>query len=249
MITGWHRAGVALALGLGWLGNRGAAQAKPPDLPLPIEVQCPEARDGDAGSVHLEVNLDFLTGRLSLELGQTSAPPASYPSLDLTGPLLWHALQQHIQQFAQDAARPQDPQTFRNRAALERGQRAERVDRVERLERARRGETRVQIGRLPRDPQGWAETFFEIAEELRRQGKLEWARTCYQEAHLLSPGTTLGRRSMDRLHDLEAQLRQRGGEEEAEEPGAPADQAELRHFLEMLRRTVPLGTVPVNPND
>ena len=88
-----------------------------------------------------------------------------------------------------------------------------------------------------------ARTLFEIAERCRKVGDLDKARTCYEETHLLAPDTRFGRRAMDRLAEID-QKRVGGGEgnaEEAEEPDLP----DGRRHEDMLRRTVPLGGVPV----
>jgi hypothetical protein len=44
---------------------------------------------------------------------------------------------------------------------------------------------------------------FEIAEHCLKQGDFEMARTCYEETHLLAPQTSYGRRSIQRLSDLD----------------------------------------------
>jgi hypothetical protein len=61
-----------------------------------------------------------------------------------------------------------------------------------------------------------ARHIFEIGERCRRQGDLDKARTCYEEAHLLSPTSHYGRLAMQRLHEMEQS--QRGSSEEQEEP-------------------------------
>lgn len=79
-----------------------------------------------------------------------------------------------------------------------------------------------------------ARRMFEMAERCRRDGKREQARTCYEEAHLLSPTSRHGRLAIQRLVELEAID---DASEEQEEPSAPAERPLLKlHAL-------PLGLV------
>ncbi len=96
---------------------------------------------------------------------------------------------------------------------------------------------------------------FQVGERCRSQGNLDMARTCYEEAHLLSPTSRPGRLAIQRLHELE---QDRGGAEEQEEPPLPprrtptTEEPPLQQrgpvkpeqmYEEMRRNSQPLGLV------
>lgn len=93
-----------------------------------------------------------------------------------------------------------------------------------------------------------AQRIFALGMEYQQRGALNKARTCFQEAHLLSPDTRFGRMAMQRLNDLESQSRTGDGTEDSEERVKPSrgdGQSNEQQYQDMLRRTIPLGTVPV----
>jgi hypothetical protein len=95
-----------------------------------------------------------------------------------------------------------------------------------------------------------ARRIFLLGMEYEQKGDVSKARVCFQEAHLLSPETRYGRMAMERLSRLENQVRDGRGAEEAEEREKPnprgAGQTPSQQYEEMLRRTMPLGTVPMD---
>lgn len=106
-----------------------------------------------------------------------------------------------------------------------------------------------QKGRLRSDAQIRAEAnaiqaqrLFETGERLRRDGEFEQARTCYQQAHLLTPTTLHGRMAIVRLEELEERLR-----EVFEEQGGPGRNADPEQvYRDMHRRSIPLGLVEIS---
>ena len=94
-----------------------------------------------------------------------------------------------------------------------------------------------------------ARHIFQLGESCRRQGDLDKARTCYEEAHLLSPTSRFGRLAMQRLHELE-QLRDAGETQEEprrapthDEPPLPDGKGAEQSYQKMLERSQPLGLV------
>lgn len=130
------------------------------------------------------------------------------------------------------------------------------------------GEHRVRRDPLENRPyDAAAQTLFYLAEQCRRDGDFARARTCYEEAHLISPTSHCGRLAIDRLRALDHEqfAIPTGDAEEAEAP-APRDSGRQRStsprqgeptqrkpqqgtshltlpFEEMLHTTVPLGGV------
>lgn len=122
-----------------------------------------------------------------------------------------------------------------------------------------------------------ARRLFEIAERCRAAGDDDKARTCYEEVHLLSPGSPEGRLAIDRLWELDrARLRTHADADTAEEQDAPPlrrlhrePTERRRHVAEpalrrresirpvdgdarhkaMLRSTEPLETLPERSQD
>jgi len=93
-----------------------------------------------------------------------------------------------------------------------------------------------------------AQRIYGLGIEYQQTGNLMKARTCFQEAHLLSPETRYGRLAIERLDYLEKNLSTAtGGVEEADEPpsGRQARPSKEQRFQEMMRETAPLGTVPL----
>jgi hypothetical protein len=96
-----------------------------------------------------------------------------------------------------------------------------------------------------------ARHIFRIGEQCQRQGDLDKARTCYEEAHLLSPTSRHGRLAMQRLHELEQGRGSGGGEEQEEpptrrtpttaEPPLQEPPSPEQSYRQMLQRTQPLG--------
>lgn len=95
-------------------------------------------------------------------------------------------------------------------------------------------------------PVSQARAWFYFAERCRQTGDVEQARTAYQETHLLSPESRLGRQAIRRLSEMDAE--QSGANEEQEPPLLRRPRRETpeesRH-REMLRDTEPLGSSPL----
>jgi hypothetical protein len=81
---------------------------------------------------------------------------------------------------------------------------------------------------------------FENAERARTARNFEAARRGYQQAHLLSPTSLLGRLAIVRLQQIEGQMRD-ASEESTDPPLDPQS-----HYRDMNDRTVPLGLVHVS---
>jgi hypothetical protein len=93
-----------------------------------------------------------------------------------------------------------------------------------------------------------AQRIYLLGMQYQQQGAVSKARTCFQEAHLLSPDTRFGRMAMERLHELESRSALTGAEEAEEQlkPAQSEGRSSEQSYQEMLRRTIPLGTVPVD---
>jgi hypothetical protein len=95
-----------------------------------------------------------------------------------------------------------------------------------------------------------ARQMFEEGERCRRQGNATRARTCYEEAHLLSPTSRFGRLAIQRLDALD---RVNDSAEEQEEPPTrrapttdepPLSQGPAKQSFDKIRRgSQPLGLV------
>ncbi len=66
-----------------------------------------------------------------------------------------------------------------------------------------------------------ARTMFAIAERCLKNGDLDKARTCYEEAHLLAPQTRLGRQAIQRLADIDSARTATQQDAEEQEPRQP----------------------------
>ncbi len=68
-----------------------------------------------------------------------------------------------------------------------------------------------------------ARTLFATAERCFKNGDLDKARTCYEEAHLLAPETRVGRRAIQRLSEIDnMKTTPVAGAAEEQEPPIPA---------------------------
>jgi hypothetical protein len=68
-----------------------------------------------------------------------------------------------------------------------------------------------------------ARALFAIGERCLKNGNLDKARTCYEEAHLLAPETRVGRRAIERLSEIDNKRTiPVNGAGEEQEPVAPA---------------------------
>ncbi|HZZ81010.1 MAG TPA: hypothetical protein VFE62_21090 [Gemmataceae bacterium] len=83
---------------------------------------------------------------------------------------------------------------------------------------------------------------FEKAERARMAQNFETARLGYQQAHLLSPTSLLGRLAIIRLQQVEEQMRDPS--EESSEPPTPRNSQSM--YRDMNERTIPLGLVHVS---
>ena len=71
--------------------------------------------------------------------------------------------------------------------------------------------------------QAQARALFATAERCLKNGDIDMARTCYEEAHLLAPQSRVGRQAIQRLGDIDnAQTSPVTGPAEEQEPRAPA---------------------------
>jgi hypothetical protein len=86
-----------------------------------------------------------------------------------------------------------------------------------------------------------ARQVFQKGERWRSMGALVKARTCFEEAHLLSPTSRFGRRAMQRLIELE-QLDEPGEEQEEPQPRRTPTTLEPP-LLKLPARARPLGLV------
>lgn len=164
--------------------------------------------------------------------------------------------------------RPDEPGTMPHRPAdaIDHGKRTLPVPRV--AVRPPRPADSV-VSPTMRDRQ--AKLLFDLAEQCRALGDFVKARICYEEAHLLSPGSTCGRLAINRLRDLDRARRDGDTAEEQDIPPArqnfrvpterrggvsgepvrrtrdarPASEDDRRQ--EMLRSTQPLDTLPQRP--
>ena len=83
-----------------------------------------------------------------------------------------------------------------------------------------------------------AQRLFEVAERLRRSGNYEKARVTYQQVHLLTPTSRLGRLAIDRLQEVEERMREPFEESGDDDPEAL--------FRDMRENSVPLGLVELS---
>jgi hypothetical protein len=83
---------------------------------------------------------------------------------------------------------------------------------------------------------------FKTAESCRLAGDFEKARRCYQQVHLLTPTSRVGRLSIDRLGEIEERMR-----ESTEESDAPAPAGKPEQSRRDIRQgSIPLGLVEIS---
>lgn len=85
-----------------------------------------------------------------------------------------------------------------------------------------------------------AQRLFEAGDKCRRDGDYSRARICFQQVHLLTPTTIIGRVAIARIMEIEERMRV-----DAEEQGLPGRESPQEAFQRMRENTVPLGTVRV----
>lgn len=237
----------ALAAVFGLCAPGAVSLAKPPDLPINLEVECPDAQESPPqGSIHLD--LDILGGKISLQI-QTNEPSVaeSVPCLHTLAPIVIDALWRRLLAQAQGNQGETRPAQAREPARKLPGRQVPEF-------RNPADYAEIQLSQ--------ARAMFLIAERCRKKGDLDKARTCYQEAHLLSPQSKYGRQAILRLEEIDAAClpADDNGAAEEQEPGAPQSRENSRQAprtvppsrqdseetrrREMLRSTVPLGLVP-----
>ena len=190
--------GVSLSVLLG-LASGPAAWAKPADLPVPGQMQCP---DGEEKVPHGEITLelDLFSGRVTVKVETAKTPDVGPMTIDAVLPIL---LEQLLLQAAEAVKQP-------NRE------------------------------RAPAEAQNkQARQLFEAAERARRAGDYERARVTYQQVHLLTPTSRLGRLAIDRLQEVEERMR------ESFEESGDGDDAESM-FNDMRENSVPLGLIELS---
>lgn len=96
---------------------------------------------------------------------------------------------------------------------------------------------------VAQDRKRQAQHLFQIAERCYRTGDFEKARTCYQQVHLLTPTSQLGRSAIDRLSQVEERLRDATEEQDLPAPqGTEPEEA----FRNLRQRSIPLGLVELS---
>lgn len=88
-----------------------------------------------------------------------------------------------------------------------------------------------------------AQRMFRDAEDCARRGQLEKARLLYQQVHVLAPTSSIGRKAIDRLQQVEERMRDSA--EESSDPPSTAPDPEA-NFRNLRDRTIPLGLVVVS---
>lgn len=235
--------GACLALGMGWTSASGpVSQAKPPDLPVHPQVTCPEGKVPSGGYS------DHEGGTTAPEsTASSSATPVA--SVEVIHDLSWleAVLPSLVARVVQHSwFWPRTTECTVIRAACP----PVACRTVQAPSRASEQERAIEAYRQ-------AQRIYLLGLEYQQQGMRAKARICFQEAHLASPHSRYGSLAMHRLQNLESELRDVRGAEEAEDraptpPRGDAPRSDVpdrdsssQQYLDMLRRTFPLGTVPV----